>query len=156
MRIWWIFLIVSQSPMVTAESTSLSIEANSSYITVGDTVVIKCSVHNITLLSFLNGYTLSWWKDDVKLTTSSIMLSEDLKDTRYIIAINSLGETVVSILQITSECYSKIQFYISKKKCLCVYVLRPTRVLFTRTITGKGLQNLTYARHSCPLRSKSY
>ena len=126
MRVWWIFLIMSQSPMVTAESPSHSIEANSSYITVGDTVVIKCSVHNITLLSFLNGYTLSWWKDDVKLTTSSIMLSEDLKDTRYSIAINSLGETVVSILQITSECYSKIQFYISKKKCLCVcmfYVL---------------------------------
>ena len=151
-------MIVSQSPMVTAESTSLSIEANSSYITVGDTVVINCSVHNITLLSFLNGYTLSWWKDDVKLTTSSIMLSEDLKDTRYSIAINSLGETVVSILKITSECYSKIQLYISKKKCLCVcvYVLRPTRVLFTRTINGKGLQNLTYARHSCPLRTKSY
>ena len=101
---------MSQSPMVTAESPSLSIEANSSYITVGDTVVINCSVHNITLLSFLNGYTLSWWKDDVKLTTSSIMLSEDLKDTRYSIAINSMGETVVSILKITSECYSKIQF----------------------------------------------
>ncbi|XP_078328902.1 uncharacterized protein LOC111116084 isoform X3 [Crassostrea virginica] len=102
MRIWWIFLIMSQSPMVTAESPSLSIEANSSYITVGDTVVINCSVHNITLLSFLNGYTLSWWKDDVKLTTSSIMLSEDLKDTRHSIAIDLLGETVVSILKITN------------------------------------------------------
>ena len=139
MRIWWIFLIASQSPKVTAESPPLSIESNNSYITVGDTVVINCSVHNITLLSFINGYTLSWWKDDVKLTTSSMTLSEDLKDTRYSIAIDLLGETVVSILKITSECYSKIQFYISKKKCLCVYVLLPTRVIFTHTITGKGL-----------------
>ena len=139
MRIWWIFLIASQSPKVTAESPPLSIESNNSYRTVGDTVVINCSVHNITLLSFINGYTLSWWKDDVKLTTSSMTLSEDLKDTRYSIAIDLLGETVVSILKITSECYSKIQFYISKKKCLCVYVLLPTRVIFTHTITGKGL-----------------
>ena len=139
MRIWWIFLIASQSPKVTAESPPLSIESNNSYITVGDTVVINCSVHNITLLSFINGYTLSWWKDDFKLTTSSMTLSEDLKDTRYSIAIDLLGETVVSILKITSECYSKIQVYISKKKCLCVYVLLPTRVIFTHTITGKGL-----------------
>ncbi|XP_062579568.1 uncharacterized protein LOC134241547 [Saccostrea cucullata] len=76
---------------------------NASLLTFGDTVVIKCLIANMTLMDVVTGYTLTWFKDDVRVTESFTVLSNDVRDSRYSLNIFAEeGKGFVSSLQIKS------------------------------------------------------
>ncbi|XP_062611622.1 uncharacterized protein LOC134273446 [Saccostrea cucullata] len=76
---------------------------NATLLNSGDTVVIKCLIANMTLMDVVTGYTLTWLKDDVRITDSFTELNEDVRDSRYSLNIFAEGgKGFVSSLQIKS------------------------------------------------------
>lgn len=87
--------------METAGFPNFSIQANSSLLASGDTLVVKCLISNIALLTLVNSFSVNWFKDDVRITKSSDVID----DGRYSVQLEVASqEKILSRLQITGEC----------------------------------------------------
>lgn len=102
MKILILVAWISSASITSAEIPSFNIQANSSFLASGDTLVINCLISNITLLDFVNSYSISWFKDDVQITQSYNYV---IKDARYSVHLDLSTEeqNIVSKLQITSK-----------------------------------------------------
>lgn len=88
--------------METAGFPNFSIQANSSLLASGDTLVVKCLISNIALLTLVNSFSVNWFKDDVRITKS---YNDVIDDGRYRVQLEVASqEKILSILQITGEC----------------------------------------------------
>ncbi|XP_061165753.1 uncharacterized protein LOC133174685 [Saccostrea echinata] len=86
-----------------AEFPAFSVLANKTLLSSGDTVVIKCLIENVTLMDVVTSYTMTWLKDDVKITKSFTELAGDVIDTRYSVnVVAEYGKGFFSSLQIKS------------------------------------------------------
>lgn len=106
MKILILFAWISSASIASAVFPSFNIEANSSFLASGDTLVIRCLISNITLLDFVNSYSISWFKDDVQITYS---YNGGITDTRYSVHLDlsAQEQNIMSKLQIKSEYFFK-------------------------------------------------
>lgn len=82
---------------------NFTIQANSSLLASGDTLVVKCIISNIGLLTLVNSYSINWFKDDVKITKS---YNDIIDDGRYSVQLEIASqEKILSRLKITGECW---------------------------------------------------
>jgi hypothetical protein len=87
--------------LTTAQFPNFSVQANDSFLTTGDTVVINCLLYNVSLDDINDGYNITWFKDEIKLTQDYTTPSTDaINDTRYGVNIVSLKIGMVFSLQI--------------------------------------------------------
>lgn len=100
-------LLMLLLPLETPELPHFTIQANSTLLLSGDTLVIKCLIYNISLLTLVNSYSLNWFKDDVQITNS---FSDVINDARFREQLNGAKQeqNVMSELQIKSK-YSLIR-----------------------------------------------
>lgn len=78
---------------------NFTIQANSSLLASGDTLVVKCIISNIGLLTLVNSYSINWFKDDVKITKS---YNDIIDDGRYSVQLEIASqEKILSRLKIT-------------------------------------------------------
>lgn len=87
--------------METSGFPHFTIQANSSLLEAGDTLVIKCLISNITLLTLVNSYSINWLKDEVQITNS---FYDVINDARFSVQMNVANQkrNVMSELQIKS------------------------------------------------------
>lgn len=89
--------------METAGFPNFSIQTNSSLLASGDTLVVKCLISNIALLTLVNSFSVNWFKDDVRITKS---YNDVIDDGRYSVQLEVASqEKLLSRLQITGECW---------------------------------------------------
>uniref|UniRef100_K1PPJ4 Uncharacterized protein n=1 Tax=Magallana gigas TaxID=29159 RepID=K1PPJ4_MAGGI len=85
--------------METAGFPNFRIQANSSLLASGDTLVVKCLISNIALLTLVNSFSVNWFKDDVRITKS---YNDVIDDGRYSVQLEVASqEKILSRLQIT-------------------------------------------------------
>lgn len=85
--------------METAGFPNFTIQANSSLLASGDTLVVKCLISNIALLTLVNSFSVNWFKDDVRITKS---YNDVIDDGRYSVQLEVASqEKILSRLQIT-------------------------------------------------------
>lgn len=84
--------------METTGFPNFTIQANSSLLASGDTLVVKCLISNIALLTLVKSYSINWFKDDVRITKS---YNDVIEDGRYSVQLEIASqENLLSRLQI--------------------------------------------------------